>query len=413
MDALTMQQARILLLGAQGLLQRPAHAQKVDVLQAIRRMGVLQIDTISVVARSPYFVLWSRLGNYEPRWLDELLAEGALFEYWSHEACFIPIEDYGLYRPQMLARQQQSRAWAWIHANPETCQRVLAHIEQYGAVRSADFERTDGQKSGWWNWKDEKLALEHLYTFGELMITRRHNFQRIYDVRQRVLAKGLPTWDDSQTPSLEQAHQTLLLKAVQCLGLATARWVADYFRQPKRKYAALLDAAVEQGALIPVMLSESYEPAYVHPAHSALLQQVVQGTQTAEDVHALLSPFDPIVWDRARAKALFDFDYRIECYTPAPKRRYGYFSLPILWRGGLVGRLDAKAHRQAGQFEVRELHFEPYITPDETLLSELAELLYTCASWHKTPQVHLSFSHEDGRVSQILRHMLAGRANAP
>src|SRR5438445_4383975 len=179
---LSQASARSLLLAAQGLHASPAEpARKEDVLAAIRRMAGLQIDTISVVARSPYLVLWSRLGAYEPRWLDELLAEGALFEYWSHAACFLPIETYPLYRRGMLERGGD---WFWNEGSPENREamdRVLARVREHGAVRSADFTRTDGKPGGWWDWKPEKRALEHLFNAGVLMIARRERFQRIYD----------------------------------------------------------------------------------------------------------------------------------------------------------------------------------------------------------------------------------------
>src|SRR5215216_5889803 len=189
--------ARALLLATQGLSSPPDRpATKEDVLQCVRRMGVLQIDSIAVVARSPYLVLWSRLGSYDPRWLDELLAEGALFEYWAHAACFIPIEDYGLYRRLMLEGGEKARAW--FSAHPEEVGRVLARIRDEGEVRSAEFARTDGRAGGWWEWKPEKRALEHLYSTGELMISRRDsNFHRVYDLRERVLARALPGWKDA------------------------------------------------------------------------------------------------------------------------------------------------------------------------------------------------------------------------
>src|ERR1044071_7399382 len=226
---LTQAQARAAMLAAQGLHRRPdKKAAKRDVLGAVRRMCALQIDTIHVVARSPYFVLWSRLGDYQQRWLEELLAEGQIFEYWSHEACFLPIEDYPLYRHRML--DASSQGWhysrSWVESHRRDIERLLAYIRERGAVRSVDFARTDGKAGGWWEWKTEKRALETLFTAGELMIARRINFQRVYDLRERVL----PAWDDELLPSEESVRRELALKAVRALGIAKARWVADYFR---------------------------------------------------------------------------------------------------------------------------------------------------------------------------------------
>ena len=218
---LSLAAARALHLAAQGLLQaRRKKAVKADVLAAIRQMGVLQIDTIHVVARSPYLVLWSRLGDYPQPWLEQLLAEGALFEYWAHEASFVPIEDYGLYRHRMLdpAAMGWKYSVKWMAEQGDAVASVLEHIRANGAARSADFERTDGQAGGWWSWKPEKRSLEVLFTSGVLMIAKRHNFQRYYDLAERVL----PGWHDSQLLPEEQVRRQLLLASVKALGLARA-----------------------------------------------------------------------------------------------------------------------------------------------------------------------------------------------
>lgn len=375
-------EARSLLLAAQGFGDVSGRgAKKEDVLGAVRRMGVLQIDSISVVARSPYLVLWSRLGNYEPRWLDELLAEGALFEQWSHAACFIPIEDYGLYRSYMLEGRKKARAW--IEAHPEDVSRVMSHIHKNGPTRSAEFERTDGKAGGWWEWKPEKTALECLYSVGELMISRRDpNFHRVYDLRERVLENALPNWDDDHAPSPEEASRKLALDAVRSLGVAVPGWAPDYFRTPKKGVAKLLDELADEGSLMRAGIEG--RPAFVHPDNAEMAASVEPPSVTT-----LLSPFDPVVWDRKRASELFGFEYKIEVYTPKAKRRYGYYSLPILHRGSLVGRLDAKAHRKRGTFEVKAAHLEPDAPMDDELLSALAATLVDCARWHGTPEIEV------------------------
>src|SRR5690349_16485947 len=205
---LSLGAARSLHLAAQGMLQaRRARATKEDCLAAIRRMGLLQIDTISVVARSPYLVLWSRLGDYEPRWLEELLAEGALFEYWSHAACFLPIEDFCIYRHRML-EYAAGNIWRWTPGEPnldEARDRVMARIREGGAARSADFVCEEKKERSWWDWKPEKIALERLFYAGALMIARREGFQRVYDLHERVM----PDWDDAQTLAPEEARRQL------------------------------------------------------------------------------------------------------------------------------------------------------------------------------------------------------------
>lgn len=382
--------AQTLLLAVQGLLQpTTSNATKADVLATIRRMQVLQIDTIHVVARSPYLVLWSRLGDYNPVWLDELLDEGHLFEYWSHEACFLPIEDYPLYRSLMLNRIHNgwSRASTWVDENLEQVERMLAFVRERGEVRSSDFVRNDGQKGTWWNWKPEKITLEMLHTVGELMIARRHNFQRIYALREQVL----PDWDDTQALPIEVVHRTRALRAIQALGVTTAAWAADYFRTTRRDSQPLLENLADEGALVRAEVEGWDTSAYIHPDNVALAQAAMDGA-LKPTLTTLLSPFDPLVWDRQRASALFHFDYKIECYTPAAKRRYGYFSLPILHCGKLIGRLDPKAHRKEGIFEIKALHLEPGIAWDSALVDDLAEAIRACAAWHQTPNVVVQWS---------------------
>src|SRR5215204_3176633 len=390
--------ARELLLAAQGLDSLPERpATKDDVLGAVRRMGVLQIDSISVIARSPYLVLWSRLGSYEPRWLDELLAEGALFEYWSHAACFIPIEDYGLYRGLMLGDRENPVAW--MRAHPDAMEHVMEYVRENGSVRSAEFRRSDGRAGGWWDWKPEKKALEHLFAAGELMVSRRENFHRVYDLRERVLERALPGWEDVLAPTEQEVRRTLALKAVRALGVAVARWVPDYFRTPKKGVAGLLEELAEEGTLLRARIED--EPAYVHPDNAGLAETIVSGGMRSS-VTTFLSPFDPVVWDRARASELFDFEYKIEVYTPAAKRRYGYYSLPILHDGALVGRLDAKAHRKQGTFEVKALHLEPGIVVSDDLVAGIAGALHDCASWHGTPEVLVRRS-DPPELADVLR----------
>ena len=279
-----------------------------------------------------------------------------------------------------------ARRWAyvqsWMDANQEGIAQLLEHIRANGPVRSADFKRTDGQTGGWWNWKWEKRALEMLYTSGELMIARRARFHRIYDLRERVL----PSWDDARTPSLEEARRALALKAVRALGVTPASWVADYFRTSKRATMPVVAQLAAEGLLLEARVEGWKEPAYIHPDHAVQAEEAVaRGLQP--ELTTLLSPFDPLVWDRKRALDLFGFDYRIECYTPALKRRYGYFTLPILHRGALVGRLDPKAHRKDGVFEIKALHLEPGVAVDDELVMALAGALTECAAWHGTPDV--------------------------
>jgi uncharacterized protein YcaQ len=401
---LSLSAARNLLLAAQGLLRRPR--KKViaeDILVTIRRMGALQIDSISVVARSPYLVLFSRLGEYDPTLLDRLLADGMLFEYWSHEACFLPIEDFPLYRHRMLGAETMGWRYArsFVEEHRAEMNALLELVRERGEVRAIDFARTDGKSAGWWEWKVEKRLLESLFTAGELMVARRQGFQRVYTLRSTLL----PDWRDADLPSPDEVRRTLLLKAVRALGVARARWVGDYFRM-KNIPASYLDALVDDGLLLHARVEGSEERWYLHPDALPDAQRAAAGKLEPE-LTTLLSPFDPVVWDRARALALFGFDYRIECYTPEAKRIYGYFTLPILRRGALVGRLDAKAHRKEGRFEIKALYLEPGTTVDELFLSDIATALREAAAWHRTPEIDIVATEPRGlrrRLAAMLRH---------
>lgn len=395
---LSQETVRAVMIGAQGLLEpRQAPAAKKDVRRIIRQIHMLQIDTIHVVARSPYLVLWSRLGDYEPRWLDELLAEGRLFEYWAHAACFLPMEDYPLYRRLMLEKRiwHGSQWQRWHPSHADLVAGMLAHIGENGGVRSSDFERTDGQSSGWWNWKDEKTALEYLFFIGDLMVAKRHNFQRIYDLRERVL----PDWDDENAAPLATVHRKFVLNTVQVLGVAKAAWIADYYRMYQADALAALKSLVQEGQLEAVKVEGWESPAYVHPDQMKQVRAAHKKLPVSKTT--LLSPFDPLVWDRARALELFGFDYRIECYTPEAKRKYGYFTLPVLYRNRLIGRLDPKAHRKGGLFEVKSLHLEPGVVVDEELIREVRGAIQACAAWHQTPQVVVRAANVPGLAQAL------------
>jgi uncharacterized protein YcaQ len=401
---LTLGAARTLMLAAQGLHRPPTvTATKNSILDAVRRMGALQIDTIHVVARSPYLVLWSRLGSYEARWLEELLSDGALFEYWSHEACFLPIEDYPLYRHRML--DPSSLGWKypqeWATAHQEEIQRVHTFIRQRGPLRSVDFAGNGQRQGGWWGWKPEKRALETLFTMGELMVARRQNFQRVYDLRERVL----PIWDDTQLPPRKDGQRALILKVVRALGVTTAAWVADYFRTRKQDTNPLVVELAQEEKLLTAQVKGWDSPAYIHPDNREIAEQAA-GNALRSQLTTLLSPFDPLVWDRTRTREMFNFDYTLECYTPAAKRRYGYFTLPILHRGALIGRLDPKAHRQDGYLEIKAFHLEPEVRVTDKLVADVATTLRACAAWHGTPEVVIRYS-DPPQVASLLQRAIA------
>jgi uncharacterized protein YcaQ len=388
--ALNPSQARALQLHAQGLLQAPRRKpHRADVVAAIERMRLLQIDSIHVVARSPYLVLHARLGDVPMAWLDEALADGRIAECWAHEACFVAARDLAVHR----AWRERGSHWAQRHAermhreHKPAMDALLARIRESGPVLASDFPHEDRGVSGWWEWKPEKRWLEAWFALGDLMIPRRERFQRVYDLAERVLAGLDPPFVASGLDT-EQLRRHFILDSVRALGITQARWIADYFRLKPAVTARELVPLLAEGELLEVAVRGWDVPGYVHREHADALELARAGRLRATHT-ALLSPFDPLVWDRARALAMFDFDYRIECYVPAPKRRYGYYVLPILHRGALVGRLDAKAHRAEGVFEVKALFLEPGVEATPRLASELAAAISRAADWHGTPTVRL------------------------
>ena len=407
-SSLSLQQARLLQLAAQGLLHAPRRrASRGDVVAAIERMRMLQIDTIHVVARSPYLVLHARLGDYPMAWLDEALAAGQLAECWAHEACFVSAADFALHR---AGREQ--RADHWAHRNAARVHReqregmdgLLEGIRSGGPARAADFARTEDKgASGWWEWKPEKRWLEAWFALGELMVLRRERFQRVYDLAERVLARLDPPLDAAAADlSAVDLRRRFVLDGVLALGVAQAAWIADYFRLKPRVTERELAPLLASGELLSVSVHGWDVPGFVHRDNAGLLERARQGRLRATHT-ALLSPFDPLVWDRTRLRAMFDFEYTIECYTPAARRRYGYFVLPILHRGQLVGRLDAKAHRSERVFEIKSLHLEPGVAIEPKLVKALADAIAETARWHGTPTVRVTLT----RPSTLARPLRA------
>lgn len=390
-------QARVMQLAAQGLLRAPRRrARPADLLAAVRRMRLLQIDSIHVVARSPYLVLFSRLGAYPMDWLDQALASGALAEAWVHEACFVPAEDYLLHRHGAVHRQghwAQRRARRLLGEQPREMARLLERVRERGPVRASDLSEGREQPPGWWSWTQEKSGLEAWFALGEVMVARRQAFQRVYDVRERVLPNVLAaagvvetTADAASDP--DALRRRMAADAVQALGITCADWIGDYHRQG-RVPADTIAALVAEGTLLQASVRGWSRPALVHRGQLELARAVAAGALRATR-NVLLSPFDPLVWDRTRARAVFGFDYALECYTPAARRRYGYFVLPWLCRGRLAGRVDAKAHRRERVFELKAVHLEPGERADARTAAALAQAVVECARWHGCGRVSIA-----------------------
>ncbi|MCX2867678.1 winged helix-turn-helix domain-containing protein [Kluyvera cryocrescens] len=384
---LTLRAARHLHLAAQGLLNRPRRQAKAhDILRTIQQMSLLQIDTINVVARSPYLVLFSRLGAYPSTWLDEALSRGELMEYWAHEACFLPRSDFPLVRHRMLAPHKMGWKYhqSWMNEHAQDIAALKSHIAENGPVRSADFSHPRKGESGWWAWKPHKRHLEGLFTAGEVMVVARRHFQRVYDLTERVM----PHWNDATDALTQPAAERLMLEnSARSLGIFRPQWLADYYRLRQPDLNALLAQWQDEQQIVAVDVDTLGEM-WVHSSLLPELARAVEGKLNATH-SAVLSPFDPVVWDRKRAEQLFDFSYRLECYTPAPKRQYGYFVLPLLHRGEIVGRMDSKMHRSRGVLEIFALYLQDGVRVSQQLERGLKLAINDFARWQGATRVEL------------------------
>jgi uncharacterized protein YcaQ len=343
----------------------------------VRRLGLLQLDSVNVFMRAHYMPVFSRLGAYDRAALDRLAGHTRgrlnrrLFEYWAHEASLLPLETLPLVRWRM---GNLEGAWGSmqriIDENPGLVAEVLELVAQSGPVRSGDtgFARPTPQAGQMWNWHEGKVALEYLFYTGQITAARRINFERLYDLTERVLPPAILA---APTPSREDAQRELVRISAAALGVATEPDLGDYFRLPRADSKARVAELCAGGELEPVTVRGWDVPAYRW--HEAPAPRPVRG-------RALLSPFDPLVWFRPRAERLFDFHYRIEIYVPAPQRVYGYYVLPFLLDDAIVARVDLKADRQNGVLRVQGAFAEDGVDIDR-VADELAGELATCSAW--------------------------------
>lgn len=348
---------RILAVHKQGLGQRPNTViDKKTLLNTIDKIGLLQLDTINVVARNHYLVLLSRLGPYNPADFEELLyPDRRLFEQRVHEACLVPIQDYIHFSPVILARREKPHRKIDRLGNSakEVLEMVLTEVEKRGPLTSRDFEDPRPHNKGWWDWKPAKLALEILFEHGYLMIDRRVNFHRHYDLTERVLPKKI-----GQSETLDDWKRWVTLRSLRCMGVATVRQISDYYRQQKTDVWAAIQMLIREGVVAPVAVEGWKETAYVHVKDISTIRQI-EGGSLKPKITVLLPPFDNLIWDRNRVRDLFGFDYHVELYLPTVKKRqYGYYVMPILHNGQLVGRLDIKADRQNKTMIIHHIYFE-------------------------------------------------------
>ncbi|MEZ4521564.1 MAG: crosslink repair DNA glycosylase YcaQ family protein [Thermomicrobiales bacterium] len=404
---LSIKQARRLMIGAQQLDgPPPKRPTKKRMLETIRQLGVLQIDSISVVERSHHLVLWSRLGNHPTEWLYELHGEDReLFEYWAHACAYTPIELFGPFRRRMLdhERLRSKRAEEWIAENQEVLDRVVAFVRENGAVSTRSFDPPPGAKKAeawaWYGNKPTNLALDILWTDGTLMIDRREGFQRFYDLTERVH----PEWiDEEHLPTEQEALDQIAARTLQALGVATAAWLPDYFRSnsssglvPRRQAAEVRDRLVELDLAVPARVKGLDDEVIVW---KELLDKRIRPSRTT-----LLSPFDSLIWDRRRAVELFDYQVKFEVYVPRAKRQYGYFNLAILHRDELVGQLDPKVHRKERLLTINSLHLEPHFIgrDDDRFYASLAETLRDFMAFNGADEIEVKWSDPEEAAGRL------------
>ncbi|MCP4215629.1 MAG: winged helix-turn-helix domain-containing protein [bacterium] len=317
-------------------------------LEVIRRLGHIQIDSISVIARSHHHIIADRHREYHPAHLDTLqTGPRRIFEYWSHAAAYLPIEAYRFCLPRM--RRLKKGGFEWFARDKKVMRHVLDRIKSEGPLQARDFKDDKSRPGPWWGWKPAKIALEHLFMEGTLMVLKRDNFRKVYDLKERVL----PADVDTRLPTANQSAAYLMDKAFGSLGIVSLKDIKYMRKDGVEAVEKILARRITHGDIVPVDIEGLSTDYYVKKEFLESLP-----IEPPAPVVRFLSPFDNLTIIRRRLQELYDFDYQLECYVPAPKRKFGYFSLLIFYDCRFVGLLDAKAHRKEKVLEVKKLHLE-------------------------------------------------------
>jgi uncharacterized protein YcaQ len=385
MTTVSASEARRLALVAQGFGSSPRGRVTTEHLtDAIARLGVLQLDSVNVFERSHYLPMFSRLGTYDTALLDHMLLDPHVpathVEYWAHEAAFIPVESWPLWQWRMRqSRDRNERPDSWLAQHRKLADDLLARLHSEGPATFSQLEvKRDQRRGSWWDWSDVKRALEYLFEDGVITAIGRTNFQRIYAPVADVVPQHLR---DTSIPEPD-ARRALVLAAVRALGIGVLADIADYYRFKVAPTKVAIDELVESGAIHRVAVD-----GWTHRGET-VDAYMVSGTtipKKAPSVSTILTPFDPITWNRDRASRVFGFDYKIEIYTPAAQRKFGYYSLPILMDDALVGRIDLKADRKTRTLIVRSAHWEPRCP--ENAVERLADVVRRAAAWRGLPSI--------------------------
>ena len=342
---ISKQEARKIILASQGLKHpsRAGQSAKRLALESIQQIGYVQIDTISVVQRAHHHVIQSRVPHYQPTVLNKLEAERSIFEYWSHAASYLPMENYRFTLPIKAEILQKERFW--FKKDPQLMQQILDRMAAEGPLRSRDFERPAQQKTAMWDSHPAKQALQNLFMEGRIMVSGREGFQKVYDLTERVV----PATVDISMPDQSEYIRYLIERDIRAHGMVAVEDIGYLLKGLKNSIKEELDQMVGTGQFIPIRIERDKLTYYTHTAALELLNH--------RFTHRLkfLNPFDNLIINRTRTKRLLDFDYIIEIYIPAEKRKFGYYGLPILWKDKLVGQVDMKANRKTGQMLIKNL----------------------------------------------------------
>jgi uncharacterized protein YcaQ len=393
-ESVTPALARRIALAAQGFGRADASlAGTRQLTLLLRRLGLLQIDSVNVYERSHYLPVFARLGGYDKALLDRLTYGPTVTEYWAHEASFLPVERL----PLFSWRKADYRAWyaerpdSWPHANTSTLAWLKAELAEKGPLPASAIEHEANKRQGpWWGWSDVKRGLETMFRTGEVVSAARRRFERSYGLPEQVLPAEVL---NAEVPRADAVRRLIEISA-RAHGIGTASDLADYFRLKSADALPAIRELEESGELVAVTVPGWGRPAWLH--RDARLPRRMHAA-------ALLSPFDPVVWERARALRMFDLHYRIEIYTPEPKRIYGYYVQPVLIDDRIPARIDLKSDRKAGVLRVQAAWAEPSLVPDD--VPRIAQLVRAAAAWQGLDDIAVTGR---GTLAPTLAAELAG-----
>jgi hypothetical protein len=360
-----------------------------NIVDLVTALGYLQIDTLNVVNRAHYVTLWSRFSSYDLDTLHRLVytpGERRLYEGWGHAACFIPLEHYRFHRWRI---EKGFLAWLDKNGNRQLAEQTLERIRTEGGLRVGDFEYAGPKRSSWYDWKPSKTALEALFAFGDLMVSERVNFQRVYDIKERVL----PDWVNTTPVTPDEGRRFCLEHAARALGVFEPRsltWYAYMFSTPAK---AVLKALLEHGPLVKIQGESTggVRSWLVHRDNLPLLERAAAGEIQPQRT-TFLNPFDSLFWAGERDQRLWGFNQVLECYKRAADRLYGYFCFPILHKDRLVGRFDPKLERKTGVLYLKALYLEPGVEPDDELVAGVAAAMRDFLAWHGAKDLQIEKS---------------------